>query len=62
MNEYVEILKRHMAEKPPNYGSDTHSILETYYHECNDTDTDDVKAGFVEEIKIGIRLQTELTG
>ena len=28
MNEYVEILKRHVAENPPNYGSDAHSILE----------------------------------
>ena len=36
MTEYVEILKRHVAENPPNYGSDAHSILEmlfTYYHE-----------------------------
>jgi len=41
MNEYVEILKRYMAENPPNYGSDANSILEmlfTYYHECNNTD------------------------
>lgn len=28
MNEYVEILKRHIAETPPNYSSDAHSILE----------------------------------
>ena len=49
MNEYVEILKRHVAENPPNYGSDAHSILEmffSYYHECNNTDTDSVKAAF----------------
>ena len=49
MNEYVEILKRYMAENPPNYGSDANSILEmlfTYYHECNNTDTDAVKAAF----------------
>lgn len=49
MNEYVETLKRHMAENPPNYGSDAKSILEmlfTYYHECNNTDTDAVKAAF----------------
>ena len=49
MNEYVEILKCHMAENPPNYGSDAHSILEmlfTYYHECNNTDTVAVKAAF----------------
>ena len=49
MNEYVEILKRYMAENPPNYGSDAHSILEmlfTYYYECNNTDTDAVKAAF----------------
>ena len=49
MNEHVEILKCHMAENPPNYGSDAHSILEmlfTYYHECNNTDTDAVKFAF----------------
>ncbi len=49
MNEYVEILKRHVAEKPPSYGNDAHSILEmlySYYHECNNTDTDAVKAAF----------------
>lgn len=34
MNEYVEALKRHVAENPPNYGSEANSILEmlfTYY-------------------------------
>ena len=49
VNEYVEILTRHVAENPPNYGSDANSILEmlfTYYHECNNTDTDAVKAAF----------------
>ena len=49
MNEYVKILKRHVAENPPNYGSDAQSILEmlySYYHECNNTDTDTVKAAF----------------
>lgn len=47
MNKLVEILKRHVAENPPNYGDDAHSILEmlfTYYHECNNTDA--VKAAF----------------
>ena len=47
VNEYIEILKRHVAENPPNYGSDAQSILEmlySYYHECNNTDTDTVKA------------------
>ena len=28
MHEYVEILKRHVAENLPNYGSDANSILE----------------------------------
>lgn len=28
MDEYVEILKRHVAENPPNYGSDAQSVLE----------------------------------
>ena len=49
MYEYVEILKRHVAESPPNYGSDASTILEmlfTYYHECNNTDIDAVKAAF----------------
>ena len=49
MNEYVEILIHHVAENPPNYGSDAHSILEmlySYYHECNNTDTDAVKTAF----------------
>ena len=49
VNEYVEILKHHIAENPPNYGSDAHSIMEmlfSYYHECNNTDTDAVKAAF----------------
>ena len=97
MNECVEILKRHIAENPPNYGSDAHSILEmlfSYYHECNNTDTDAVKAtfkvlyqrmhgmplremdrivdvvctlcrehekaGFVEGVKVGVQLDSEL--
>ena len=49
MNEYIEALKRYVAEKPPNYGSDAKSILEmlfTYYHECNNTDTDAMKVAF----------------
>ena len=49
MNEYVAVLRKYVAETPPNYGSDAHSILEmlfTYYHECNNTDTDVVKAAF----------------
>ena len=49
MNEYIEALIRYVAESPPNYGSDAKSILEmlfTYYHECNNTDTDAVKVAF----------------
>ena len=50
MTEYVEALKRYVEENPPNYGAgNAHSILEmlyTYYHECNNTDTDAVKAAF----------------
>lgn len=99
MNDYIEGLKRHVAENPPNYGDgDAHSILEmlfTYYHECNNIDTDAVKAafeelylqmhgmpfremdrivdavcallrehekaGFVEGVKVGIRLRQELS-
>ena len=49
VNEYVEILKRYVAENPPNYGSDAHTIMEmlfSYYHECNNTDTDAIKTAF----------------
>ena len=49
MNRYVVALKKYVAENPPNYGSDANSILEmlfTYYHECNNTDADAVKAAF----------------
>ena len=49
MNEYVAVLRECEEENPPNYGSDAHSILEmtfTYYHECNNTDTDAVKVAF----------------
>ena len=49
MNEYVAALRKYVAENPPNYGSDANSILEmlfSYYHECNNTDTDAVKAAF----------------
>jgi len=50
MNRYIDILRHHVAANPPNYGDgDAHSILEmlfTYYHECNNTDTDAVKAAF----------------
>ena len=49
MNEYVAVLRKYVAANPPNYGSDAHSILGmlfTYYHECNNADTDAVKAAF----------------
>ena len=50
MNKYIDTLRHHVAENPPNYGDgDAHSILEmlfTYYHECNNTDTDAVKVAF----------------
>ena len=49
MDEYVKILKRHVAENPPNYSSDAQSVLEmlySYYYECNNSDTDAVKAAF----------------
>lgn len=98
VNEYIEVLKRHVADNPPNYGDgDAHSILDMlycYYHECNNTDNDTIKtdfedlyqrmhgmplreidniiypvcklcrdherSGFVEGIKVGIRLDQEL--
>lgn len=97
MNEYIEVLKRHAAENPPNYGDDAHSVIEmlyAYYHECNNTDSDAIKAafedlyqrmhgmplremdriidavctlcqehekaGFVEDVKIGILLDQEI--
>ena len=50
MIEYATALRKYVAENPPNYGDgDAHSILEmlySYYHECNNTDTDAVKAAF----------------
>lgn len=49
MHEYIEGLKRYVAENPPNYGNDAHSVLTmifTYYLECNSTDTDAVKEAF----------------
>ena len=49
VNEYVAVLKKYVAENPPNYCSGANSVLEmlfTYYHECNNTDTDAVKAAF----------------
>ena len=49
VNEYIKTLKQYVADNPPNYGSDAHSILEmlySYYHECNNTDTDAVKTAF----------------
>lgn len=50
MNEYIETLKQYVVDHPPNYGDgDAHSIVDmlfTYYHQCNNTDTDAVKAAF----------------
>ena len=49
MNEYIDTLTRYAAENPPNYGRDAHTILEMlycYYHECNNADSDAVKAAF----------------
>ena len=58
MNEYTEILKRHVAENPTNYGyGDAHLILEmlfTYYHECNNTDTNAIKVAFVTHLIIAV--------
>lgn len=49
-NDYIEMLKQYVADHPPNYGdSDAHSILDmlfTYYQQCNNADTDAVKAAF----------------
>ena len=50
MNEYIKTLKQYVADNPPNYGGgDARSILDmlfTYYQQCNNTDTDAVKAAF----------------
>ena len=49
-NDYIEMLKQYVADHPPNYGDgDAHSILDmlfTYYQQCNNADTDAVKAAF----------------
>ena len=42
-------MRQYAAENPPDYHIDAHFILEmnfTYYHECNNTDTDAEKAAF----------------
>lgn len=96
MKEFLEMLKRRIAENPPNYG-DADPVLGLLYecfNENNPYDNDQIKAnfedlyrqmngmslrdmdkviypvcklcrdheraGFVEGIKIGIQLQTEL--
>ena len=49
MNEYFTALRKYVEDNPPNYSCGAHSILEmlfTYYHECNNTDTDAVKEAF----------------
>ena len=49
MNEYVAAQRKYVADNLPNYGCDAHSIQEmlfAYYHECNNADTDAVKAAF----------------
>lgn len=49
MNEYVEALKKNVTGNPSYYGNDAQSILEmlyTYYHECNNTNTDAVTTAF----------------
>ena len=49
MNEYIESLKRYVAENPRGYGSDANSVLEmlyNYHHEYNNIDTDAVKVAF----------------
>lgn len=52
MNPVIQKLREHIAQTPPCYGdNDAHSILEMlycYYHECNGTDNDAVKAAFEE--------------
>ena len=96
MKVFLEKLKRHIADNPPNYG-DADSVLGLLYERFNENnpyDNEQIKAdfeelyrrmngmplremdkivypvctlcrdheraGFVEGIKIGIRLQTEL--
>ena len=50
MNRYIDALRHLVEENPPNYGDrDALSILDMlycYYHECNNTDNDTVKAAF----------------
>jgi len=58
MNRYIDALRHHVAENPTNYGdSDATSILEmlfTYYHECNNTDTNAIKVAFVTHLIIAV--------
>jgi len=49
MNEYVAVLRKYVAENPPSYGSDAHSILDMLYYrysECNRLDNSEIKAAF----------------
>ncbi len=49
MNEYIDALRKHVAEDPLNYGSDDQSVMEmlfTYCHECNNTATVAVTSTF----------------
>lgn len=96
MEKYLEILRKHIAENPPNFG-DGESVLTMLYEcysEINSYDNEQIKAdfddlyqqmngmtlqemdkiiypvcklcrdhqcaGFIDGIKIGMRLQTEL--
>ena len=50
MNRYIDALRHHVSENPPNFGDgDAHSILDMlycYYHGSNNTDTDAAKSAF----------------
>ena len=50
MKPVIQKLQEYIVSNPPCYGdNDAHSILEMlycYYHECNGTDNDTVKATF----------------
>ena len=63
MNPYIEKLKQHIADNPPNFG-DADSVLgremdKIIYPVCT-LCRDHERSGFVEGIKVGIRLEQEL--
>ena len=65
MENYIQSLRNYIADHPPDYGDgNAKSILEMlfcHYTEFNRFDTDAIKLGFAEGVKVGMRLEKELS-